>query len=263
MRCPHCGKKLDDAVKQCPVCGSPIVQTDNDDRNNQSDKPIRMYQDEPFSYPQNQSSGNSDEPLPLMHKSERTHKGKGKLIAFIAGILVIAVAAIVINLILNNHIDVDLYELNGHYYKAFNNPDEMDYDECRSACEKMGGHLVSINSQDEQNLIMKMIGEKDNYWIGLELHGSEWKWVDSSSFEYTHWDKYQNYDHKEHWQPDNLNGREDVGRIAGRSVDYEAWRMYKGGWLDTNRHGEGEDLSTYGYICEWDSNPDKSNITEK
>lgn len=251
MRCQKSGKMLDDTVKVCPWCSADAVQ----------------YNDEPLRYSNDHSENiYDDEPLPLTHKPKQTHKGKGKLVASFVGIGVIAAAAITIPLILNKNksASVDgLYELDGHYYKVFNNPDKMDFNDSKSACERMGGHLVSINSQTEQDLIEEITGDKDNYWIGLEQSGFDWKWVDSSEFEYTNWDMWVNANGEECWQPDNYENREDVARIAGNSVTYDEWKMNKGGWLDTNRYGEGEDLSTYGYVCEWDSKPDESKITEK
>ncbi len=158
-----------------------------------------------------------------------------------------------------NDLGNGLFELGGHYYKAFNNPKKWDFNDSNAACQKMGGHLVSINSQAEQDLMVKITGTKDNYWIGLIRHGSTWRWIDSSEFGYTHWDRAG----EEGGQPDNYGGRENVARIAGKTVKYDDWTMNKGGWLDTNALGEGEDLSTYGYICEWDSKPDMSKITEQ
>ncbi len=158
-----------------------------------------------------------------------------------------------------NDLGNGLFELGGHYYKAFNNPKKWDFNDSSAACQKMGGHLVSINSQAEQDLMVKIAGTKDNYWIGLIRHGSTWRWIDSSEFGYTHWDRAG----EEGGQPDNYGGRENVARIAGKTVKYDDWTMNKGGWLDTNALGEGEDLSTYGYICEWDSKPDMSIITEQ
>ncbi len=147
----------------------------------------------------------------------------------------------------------DSVEFAGHRYKVFLNPEEYDVYQSKAACEELGGHLVSINSQEEQNFIVSLLGEKDNYWIGLERDSSGWRWMDGSSFSYSNWDYWIDADGERFSQPDNYEGREFSCRIAGNTVEYEDWYMNKGGWIDTDGSGKGEDLSTYGYICEWDS----------
>ncbi|WP_028504928.1 S8 family serine peptidase [Ruminococcus sp. FC2018] len=151
-------------------------------------------------------------------------------------------------------------EFSGHYYMVFSNPDKYDAYKSEQACVEMGGHLVSINSQSEQDFIVGVLGSKDNYWIGLEKKNNSWHWIDGSDFSYTHWDVWKNSKGKEFWQPDNLENREYNARIAGKSVTYEDWYMNKGGWIDTDGSGKGEDLSTYGFICEWTDHPDAEKI---
>ncbi|MBP3792588.1 MAG: S8 family serine peptidase [Ruminococcus sp.] len=151
-------------------------------------------------------------------------------------------------------------EFSGHYYMVFSNPDKYDAYKSEQACVEMGGHLVSINSQSEQDFIVGVLGSKDNYWIGLEKKNNSWHWIDGSDFSYTHWDVWKDSKGKEFWQPDNLENREYNARIAGKSVTYEDWYMNKGGWIDTDGSGKGEDLSTYGFICEWTDHPDAEKI---
>ncbi|MBR1738861.1 MAG: S8 family serine peptidase [Ruminococcus sp.] len=147
----------------------------------------------------------------------------------------------------------DSVEFEGHHYKVFSGSEGFDVYQSENACEEMGGHLVSINSSAEQDLVTSLLGDKDNYWIGLERSGSGWRWMDGSSFSFTNWDYWVDAKGKKYPQPDNMGGSENNCRIAGRSVTYDDWYMNKGGWIDTNGDGKGEDLSTFGYICEWDS----------
>ena len=149
----------------------------------------------------------------------------------------------------------DIIEFEGHYYKVFSNPEQYDVYQSEAACRKLGGHLVSINSEAEQNFIESIFDGKDNYWIGLEYIDEQWCWMDGSPFSYTHWDVWIDTDGVEFPQPDNYEEREYNGRIAGKTVVYEDWYMNKGGWIDTDGSGQGEDLSTFGYICEWSSKP--------
>lgn len=102
MGCIKCEKKLDDNSAVCPACNAPVRQTDNEIRNIiSSDKPIKLYKDEPLTFSNDNSNSGSDMPLQLTHKSQQTHKGKGKLIAVIGSVIVVAAAAITIPLYLN------------------------------------------------------------------------------------------------------------------------------------------------------------------
>lgn len=102
MRCPKCGKMLDDNVSICPVCNAFVRQADNGNKDSKSDEPIQLYQDEPIKQLLEHCEGGYDEPLPPPHKLEQKPKGKDKLIAVIASVAIVAAAAIAIPLLLNN-----------------------------------------------------------------------------------------------------------------------------------------------------------------
>ncbi len=139
-------------------------------------------------------------------------------------------------------------EFNGHYYKAIDDADSYSQSRAESVCAEMGGHLVSIESQEEQDFVNGILGSKDNYWIGLVRDGSSWRWTDGTEFSFTQWDDNQ---------PDNYENSEDAVRLAARDIDFGEWSCNGGYWLDTNELGDNDaPLSSFGYIIEWESQED-------
>lgn len=139
---------------------------------------------------------------------------------------------------------------NGHCYKLFNNG--MTWEQAKAACERQGGHLVTITSSQEQAVIENLLrsrGNKNNYWLGAYRNGSSWAWVTGERFSYTHWSG---------GQPDNFRGRENrLSMYRNRNP-----RGYNklGEWNDSAPDGVCNNepffgAANFGYICEWDSDP--------
>ena len=128
-------------------------------------------------------------------------------------------------------------QFNGHYYKVFDFG--MTWDDAKIFCENLGGHLVTITSQQEQNFVNRMIadyGNKKYYWFGASKDSfKNWNWVNGEQINYKNWQINQ---------PDNKNGHEN------------AIMTYKDnfGWNDLNSDGySGGMIPDFGLICEWDS----------
>lgn len=146
----------------------------------------------------------------------------------------------------------DLEEYDGHYYKVFDTP--MKWTEARDACEAVGGHLAAVSSEEEQNFICDIIKstEQANIWIGGYYSKAEkqWNWVDGFEWDYTNWDDPQ---------PDNYTGDEFYLRMKNRYKKYQYWEANDGKWNDTADSADGSDagtdapISSFGYVCEWDS----------
>lgn len=133
-----------------------------------------------------------------------------------------------------------------HQYCLFDTP--MDAEEAEVVCKAMGGHLVSINSSEEQRFFEDMIqqSKKDNIWTGGYYDGNEWKWTDNSVFNYTKWDE---------GRPDNYWGDEFYIKVANVEISYPTWTMHKFNWDDVSKIG-GENssevpMSSFGFVCEW------------
>ena len=79
--------------------------------------------------------------------------------------------------------------LNGHHYYLFNNP--SSWTEAETKALALGGQLVSINSQEENDFITNdPLLSNVNLWIGLYREnnpGDNFNWVNCSPLSYTNW----------------------------------------------------------------------------
>lgn len=128
----------------------------------------------------------------------------------------------------------------GHKYELFNT--KMSWKDAYQFCEKKGGHLVTINSNDEDAFIyefQKTYSSYDRMWLGATDEYSEgmWKWVTGDSIDYKNWAD---------GEPNDDN-------------DEDFMMIYKnnGKWNDaynSTRYG----LYSYSFICEYDNITDAS-----
>ena len=133
---------------------------------------------------------------------------------------------------------------NGHIYELYDV--SLSWTEAKEYCEKKGGHLVTITSQGEQNVITSLLtaGTKKYYWIGAtdEKEEGKWQWVTGEAFDYTNWCQAP-------LQPDNHSG------VGGIEEDYAELLQVDGRWMDLQKWGDAEGdshLSYAGFICEYD-----------
>ena len=96
----------------------------------------------------------------------------------------------------------DASYFNGHYYKAYE--DRKTWEEAKTYCESLGGHLVTITSQAENDFITTIFpplngASSKSYYIGYNdiKHEGVWEWVTSESNTFSNWGIYQ---------PDNFDG---------------------------------------------------------
>lgn len=145
-------------------------------------------------------------------------------------------------------VSADAVKFNGHHYKMYDS--SMTWKEAKAKCESMGGHLITITTQGEQEFAQRLIqnGKKNQYWIGLDTAKG---WVTGETLSYTNWDYIE----------PNRNSREDgqveqyvhMYRIPNPAVGGMAY-----GWNDMyndNTYPGEEDffsLNKSGYICEWE-----------
>lgn len=77
----------------------------------------------------------------------------------------------------------------GHIYELYDN--SLSWEEAAAFCETKGGHLVKINSAQENSTVFRMINDRQGYcWIGLSCTAppSGWKWTDgTSTADYNNW----------------------------------------------------------------------------
>lgn len=124
-----------------------------------------------------------------------------------------------------------LWEGNGHYYKLCGKcrSEHLSWTEAKQACEEMGGHLVTITSQEENDFVQSLHrGGSVQAWIGMsELDEiGNWKWVTGEPTPYWGWGS---------GEPSHGNNEE------------HCVSMYpNGGWNDAWEPGP------YSYFCEWE-----------
>lgn len=74
---------------------------------------------------------------------------------------------------------------NDHTYMIYNT--SCTWTEAKAKCEKEGGHLVTVTSKAENDMLTGRVSDnqKKLYWISLsrERVGKAWKWV-------TRWEEY-------------------------------------------------------------------------
>ena len=122
---------------------------------------------------------------------------------------------------------------NGHKYLLIK--EEMDWDNASDYCMSVGGHLVSITSEGEQNFINNNILEKSRHsaWIGGITYGSldEFQWVTGEKMDYTYWN----------------SGEPNWGDET--RVHLYDWTGLWNNCPETSRHW---------FICEWDDYGEES-----
>ena len=150
--------------------------------------------------------------------------------------------------LLKNRPDGTVFQ-SGHMYWLSDDP--CSWTVAVERCEQMGGHLVTVTTEEELNFISALIqsGTKPFYWLGAsdEERESNWTWVTGETWN----------DNIAQWsenQPDNSGGNEhylEVDRATGKWND-----LSDGGPLTIYMDGEdfikSQPRPDIGYICEWD-----------
>jgi len=140
---------------------------------------------------------------------------------------------------------------NGHYYLYTS--EKMKWDTAKGKCQMRNGHLVTIDSSEENDFISKMVEGKAGVWIGLYKSSETWRWVTTEKLLYGNWGSGQPSITKR----SSRLGVNICGVIKGVEryipstyVDGEYKEGYTvscGIWEDSY-----SDAPMDGYICEWD-----------
>lgn len=124
------------------------------------------------------------------------------------------------------NIPSDATTFNGHSYVFFFDK-SFTWDVAAEYCARMGGHLVTISS-DEENVFVNSLCYRTDIWIGasdIEEEGT-FKWVNGEKMDYTLWAD---------GEPNNGSGNQDYAH------------MYTNGTWD-----DGYNNSSLPFVCEWD-----------
>lgn len=85
---------------------------------------------------------------------------------------------------------------NSHTYQVFDNV--LSWQAAKEYCESLGGHLVTITSEEEQNALLTAITENNagsnitHYWLGAsnDISSQSMRWITGESFEYSNLQDY-------------------------------------------------------------------------
>lgn len=154
-------------------------------------------------------------------------------------------------------------EYQAHSYTLFNM--SMTWTEAEAYCESLGGHLMTIGSEEETEKVLDIFSqsEKQLLWLGgyYDEAASGWKWVDGSEFNYTNWDNYAPDRQSRNGQTESYMMTYKKPNPSSRVSHSEAYK-----WNDIFENGcfpgEEDFFSTenYCFICEWDEKQIVSNI---
>ncbi|MBR6785990.1 MAG: leucine-rich repeat protein, partial [Clostridia bacterium] len=118
---------------------------------------------------------------------------------------------------------------NGHTYGRFDV--NCSWEEAKLICEMLGGHLVTISSQAENDVVTSLVSGKNYaYWIGATDSKTEgtWEWVTGEAFSFSAWNANQ---------PDDYEGAEDHAEIIS---DLGKWNDNK------------PNTAERGFVCEYE-----------
>lgn len=110
---------------------------------------------------------------------------------------------------------------NGHIYSLYN--DIMTWDEAKAQCENMGGHLVTVTSEEEQAVIEELVKNQFCKWYFMGAtkieNGVDYKWITGEAFDYTNWknETYDNIYENYLMATTNLNGAWQDTTVDGYS----------------------------------------------
>ncbi|MDO4805879.1 MAG: lectin-like protein [Coriobacteriales bacterium] len=126
-----------------------------------------------------------------------------------------------------------------HLYQCIN--EHMSWHDAEEYCEAQGGHLATVESQEENDFIFDLIQQqsgRDFYWLGGTDEDEEgsWVWVTGEPWEYTNWRS---------GEPSNTGDETGEDYLAMGSAHEGQWNDQ---WIKDPSYGE-----LVGFVCEWDS----------
>ena len=139
----------------------------------------------------------------------------------------------------------------GHKYRIYNQ--SCTWDEAKAFCEKAGGHLATVTSQQEENVIEALLfaGTRNSYWLGGKIAYRQLTWITGEETGYTNWASMQ---------PDNYHGEDSLMIYCRDNPIPAADTSYQ--WNDLRSDGTcmGEaffGVENFGFICEWENAAEK------
>ncbi len=122
---------------------------------------------------------------------------------------------------------VNSVEYNGHTYELYLN--RLSWHNAKLKCEELGGHLATITSEEEQEIVTTLADGKGAY-LGATNENGTWEWITGEEFSYTNWVS---------GEPNNK------GHLSENYLGVYS----EGGWNDFDYINQ----NVNGFICEYDA----------
>jgi hypothetical protein len=131
-----------------------------------------------------------------------------------------------------------------HRYKVFREAG-LDWMTAKNRCEAMGGHLVTISDEQENQFMIalatKTLGDINNtgIWLGAsdERNEGQWEWLDGTPFKYSNWNE------------GSPNGKDKENHLLLLLYFRGPQGKEVRGWADQPMAGK---LHVIYFACEWD-----------
>jgi hypothetical protein len=142
--------------------------------------------------------------------------------------------------------DNEIVDFDGRRYQRFEM--SMTWKEAKAYCENLGGHLATIMSEEEQEVVKGLVsrGEKAQYWLGAtdEVEEGVWIWVTGEEMTYfgptVTFNNYQDNEHYLQMQRHNWGNYDALG--VWNDINNE-------NWIEGEEAFFGPEM--IGFICEW------------
>jgi hypothetical protein len=130
---------------------------------------------------------------------------------------------------------------NNHLYKRID--DTMSWHQAKAHCESLGGYLVTITSDQEQDFVFDNLvsDSPQNCWLGAtdEEDEGNWRWSNSEKWDYINWDLNE---------PNNCLGIEHYPALVALNGSWHDKMSLNKGSGSCDCPVEFQPMST---ICEW------------
>lgn len=120
--------------------------------------------------------------------------------------------------------------------------ESMPWTDAKIYCEKIGTHLTTITSGEEQKVVVSLLrstGTKKIYWLGGRRESNRWHWITGEEMSYSYWAA---------GEPTGLSPEENFLSIT--AVRLVNWPV--GSWNDNYNEGWNNEfvLENIGLVCE-------------
>lgn len=139
----------------------------------------------------------------------------------------------------------DFIEMFGHKYACFEES-KISWEEAEARCEKMGGHLITVNTPMELSLLNESLSSGRNggfYWLGASGGSSNWSWITGESTSYAKTVTVGGY---------SMDNCRNYFSYLGNKLAY----VPRLGYLS---EGTPSISKIKGYICEWENGANVKN----